>query len=263
MRSPRRYSTEAIIIRHLDFGESDRILTLYTPGKGKLRAIAKGVRRSRSRSAGHLDLFTRASVMIAQGRNLDIVTQAQALEYFSGLRTDLMSAGYAHYVAELLDSFVPDHLPNSQLYALQLTTLRDLAEHSPGVGDPLLRVRAFEMALLDLSGYRPELHRCLACTKTVVPEANRFSSALGGVLCAGCHNHDPQARDISIPGLKLLRNLQTGPDRVLRLQSVDARVGREVESRIHEYIAYRLEKQPKSVAVLTRLESRQPSVVGH
>lgn len=251
MRAPRRYTTEAIVIRHRDFGEADRIITLFTPEHGKIRAIAKGVRRSRSKSAGHLDLFTRCMVLVARGRNLDIVTQAQALEYFPAFRTDLAAAGYAHYLAELLDSFVPDDLPNAQLYALLQTSLRRLNE------EPLpLGIRAFEVALLDLSGYRPELHTCLGCGKQIVPEENHFSSALGGVLCPACAGQDPAAMPISIPALKLLRHLQTGPERVLTLQSVDARLGREVESRIHEYLIYRLEKRPKSIGVLERMAAR-------
>jgi DNA repair protein RecO (recombination protein O) len=251
MRSARRYATEAIVIRHLDYGETDRILTLYTPANGKLHAIAKGVRRTRSRSAGHLDLFTRADLMIVQGRNLDIATQAQAIEHFSGLRSNLMSSSYAHYAAELLDSFAPDHLPNAELYALLLVTLRRLA-----AGGSALQVRAFEMSLLDISGYRPELHTCLGCSKTILPEPNRFSSSLGGVLCMQCQEHDAQARDISIPALKLLRNLQTCPERVVRLQTVDHHVSREIENRILEYVAYRLEKRPRSLDVLARIESR-------
>lgn len=251
MKVPRRYATEAIVIRHADFGESDRVLTLYTPSMGKVRAIAKGVRRGRSRSAGHLDLFTRSQMLVARGRNLDIITQVEALEHFSGLRHDLMSGGYAHYVAELLDSFVPDGLPNPALYTLHLNTLRSLDG-----GDSIMRVRAFELGLLEISGYRPELHSCLSCAKVIIPEANRFSSAMGGVLCGGCHAEDPRASDISIPALKLLRHLQTDPRRIFTLESMDDRAADEIERRLHEYIMYRLEKRPKSLGVIEALQPR-------
>ena len=251
MSLPRRYTTEALVLRHMDYGEADRILTLYTLAQGKVHAIAKGIRRSRSRSSGHLDLFTRSTVLIARGRNLDIVSQAQSLEHFSGLRTDLVASGYAHYAAELLDSFAPDHLPNRELYALQLSTLRMLDS-----GASPIQVRAFELVLLDISGYRPQLHACLSCGKPVVPEANQFSVAMGGILCADCRGQDPQAKDISVAALKLLRNLQTHPDKVIRLQSMERNVGREIERRLHEYIAYRLEKRLKSIDVLARIDTR-------
>jgi DNA repair protein RecO (recombination protein O) len=235
----------------MDFGEADRILTLYTPSHGKIHAIAKGVRRSRSRTAGHLDLFTRCTVFISRGRNLDILTQAQAIEQFAGLRSDLSANGLAHYTAELLDSFAPDHLPNAALYGIQLAVLRHL-----DAGATALRIRAFEMNLLELSGYRPELHICLGCGKAILPEANCLSVALGGVLCPKCRDQDPSAKPISVNALKLLRILQVSPQSVLGLESVDHRVGREIEGRLHDYIAYRLEKRPKSVGVLERMESR-------
>lgn len=251
MRQPRRYTTEAIVIRHLDYGEADRILTLWTPGLGKIHAIVKGVRRPRSKSGGHLDLFTRGNLLLAQGRNLDLVTQAESLEYFTGLRLNLMRAGYAHYVCELLDAFVPDRQPNHALYRTHLTTLRRLE-----AGGSLLDVRSFEMTLLDLSGYRPQLHTCLGCGVEIRPATNHFSVALGGVLCPDCQAEDSGAKPISVPALKLLRHLQTDPTRIVGLQSVDDRVTREVEHSLHEYIAYRLERKPKSLAVLEALHTR-------
>src|ERR687885_415233 len=83
------YRTEAIILRRSDFGEADRILTLYTPRYGKRRAIAKGVRKTTSRLAGHVELFTRVQLRLAEGRNLDIVTQAQIIAPYRALREDL------------------------------------------------------------------------------------------------------------------------------------------------------------------------------
>jgi len=253
---PRRYRTNAIVIRHFDYGEADRILTLFTPHLGKISAIAKGVRRIRSRSAGHIELFTHCNLMLARGRNLDVVTQAEGLEHFPGLRSDLMLSSYAHYVSELVDAFVPDRLANVSLYTMHLETLRRLS-----AGGSPFTLRAFEMELMDLSGYRPELHSCLGCGAKILPQANHFSVSLGGILCPACSQADPEAPDISITGLKLLRNLQTDSRRVLALQSVDDRVAREIERRMREYIAYRMERRPKSVGVLDTLE-KEYSIVG-
>lgn len=249
MRAPRRYMTEAVVLRHLNYGEADRILTLYTPTFGKLHCIAKGSRRPGSRSGAHLDLFTRCQVLVARGRSLDIVAQAETLEHFPGLRADLLSGSYAHHVAELVDAFAPDRLPNAELYALHLATLRSLNQEVS-----TMAVRAFELKLLDVSGYRPQLHSCLSCSTAILPEANRFSSSLGGVLCPSCCDEDPQAKDISVNELKVLRYLQTNPDRVLALETLDVHVIRQVERHLHEYITYRLEKRLKSAAVVKRLQ---------
>src|SRR3989304_4519194 len=109
MPIPRLYKTEAVVVRAMDLGEADRILTLLTPGLGKLRAVAKGVRRSQSKLGGHLDLLTRSSVMVARGKNLDIITQAQGLDSFLPLRNDLMRLGCGLYAAELAERFTPEH----------------------------------------------------------------------------------------------------------------------------------------------------------
>lgn len=86
---PRVYSTEAIVLRRDDYGEADRLLTLLTPRSGKMRVMAKGARKTSSRKAGHVELFTRVTLMLARGRLFDIVTQAEAIETHRALREDL------------------------------------------------------------------------------------------------------------------------------------------------------------------------------
>lgn len=249
--SPRVYRTEGIVLKAYDFGEADRILTLYTPQVGKLRAVAKGVRRTKSRKAGHLDLFTRTTLLVARGRQLDIVTQAETIETFAPMRTDLVRLSYAHYVAELVDAFTVEQLANYPAYATTVATLRRIA----CAEDPALSVRSFEVQLLGLMGYRPQLHRCLSCDASIEPVSNRFSPKMGGVLCPACSSRDGAAHPISVPALKLLRNLQTNEMAMLGLSDVPIHVGQEVEARMAEYISYRLEKAPRSVRFLDRLRA--------
>ena len=108
----RTYSTEAIVLRQTALGEADRVLTLFTPDLGKLGAVAKGVRRPVSRTGGHLELLNRVRVTLAQGRTLDVVTDAQATQSFAGLRSRLQSISRAMYAAELVDRFCIDRSPN-------------------------------------------------------------------------------------------------------------------------------------------------------
>jgi DNA repair protein RecO (recombination protein O) len=124
----RLYRTEAIVLRRSDFGEADRLLTLYTPEWGKLRVIAKGVRKPTSRKSGHLELFTHSRLLVAKGRNLDIVTQAETLHSFRALREDLLRTGWAYYAAELLDRFVEEGIEDRPLFNLFLATLGWLCE---------------------------------------------------------------------------------------------------------------------------------------
>jgi len=124
----RLYRTEAIVLRRSNFGEADRLLTLYTPEWGKLRVIAKGVRKPTSRKSGHLELFTHSRLLVAKGRNLDIVTQAETLHSFRPLREDLLRTGWAYYAAELLDRFVEEGIEDRPLFNLFLATLGWLCE---------------------------------------------------------------------------------------------------------------------------------------
>ena len=122
MARARAIRTESIVLRQQVFGEVDRLLTILPPDRGKLRAIAKGVRRPSSRKAGHLDLFMRADVLLALGRNLDIITQAQTLDPYRAVREDLLRSSYASYCVELLDSFTPEGEANHELYCCLLYT---------------------------------------------------------------------------------------------------------------------------------------------
>lgn len=251
MTTPRVYRTDAIVLKMYDYGEADRILTLFTPHLGKVRAIAKGVRRTRSRKSGHLDLFIRSALLMARGRQLDIVTQAEMLESFRPMRDDLVRSSYCHYVAELIDNFSAEQLANFPLYDLAVSTFRRLST----ADDIDLILRAFEVQLLMFTGYRPQLHHCLQCDTAIQPENNRFSCKLGGVLCPGCSNADSTAPDISVPALKFLRNLQSNEGAMLQVARLGQEVHREVEIRLQEYIIYRLESRPRSIGILNRLRA--------
>jgi DNA repair protein RecO (recombination protein O) len=237
------------VLKGLDLGEADRILTLYTPNDGQLRVLAKGVRRTKSRMSGHLDLFTRSSLLVARGRQLDIATQAETIESFRPIRESLLRSSLCHYLAELVYSFTAENLSNYPVYALTVSTLRRLST----AGDVDLVVRAFELQLLGLTGYRPQLQHCLGCDEAIAPRANLFSARLGGVLCPACAASDRTAPQISVPALKVLRNLQGNEEAMLQVSGLDDEVRREVERRLQEYIVYRLESRPRSIGVLERV----------
>lgn len=251
MDKPRLYRTEAVILKGYNYAEADRILTLYTPHQGKLRAVAKGVRRTKSRMAGHLDLFMRSTLLVARGRQLDIITQAEALESFQPMRQDLWRLSYGHYVAELVEGFSAEQLANYPLYAATVRTLRNLASSN----SLDLLVRAFELQLLGLTGYQPQLHRCLNCDAEILPQVNRFSSKLGGVLCPDCAIADGAAPAITVEALKVLRNLQRNESAMLQGVTVRDEVQREVERRLQDYIVYRLEARPRATRFLERLRA--------
>ena len=197
-RAPRVTRSEAVVIRHRRFGDSDRIVTLLTPARGKIDAIAKGALRPRSRLAGHLEPLTHAEVLLAHGRNLDIITQAQTIEGFAAIRDDLDRLSLALYLLELADRFTVEHAEADAVYRLLLVALLRLA-------------RSFELSLLDATGFRPEWRDCAACAEEVALDALAWSPLAGGVICAACRTSHPEAGPIDETVLKVLRFIQQEP----------------------------------------------------
>jgi DNA repair protein RecO (recombination protein O) len=245
----RLYRTEGIIIRRIDIGETDRILTLYTPGLGKLRAVAKGVRRPGSRLAGHVELLSHSAFLIARGRNLDIITQAQTQHAFTHLRQDLDRIGWGCYMSELLDRLTAERAENYPAFQLLLEALELLDQGR----DAELIVRSFELHLLGYLGYRPQLFHCVSCDKDLEPRDHTFSPVLGGVLCPRCRGEDRRAIPLPLAALKVLRYLQrNGLGEADRLQLQDGR-REEIEVLLHNYIRTILERDLNAVAFLKML----------
>jgi DNA repair protein RecO (recombination protein O) len=245
----RVYRTEAIVLRRTDFGEADRLLTVFTPGRGKLRLIAKGARKPSSRKSGHVELFSRGQFMVAVGRELDIVTQAETLEPFLPLREDLLRATYAYYVAELADAFTAERDENSPLFRL----LTDAYGWLCTAGDLALVARYYELHLLGLVGYQPQLFACVGCKNPLEPGVSYLSAADGGVLCRKCGQTWIGAAELSVNALKVLRFLQTRGWETCRLLRLGPATHAEVERVMNGYITYHLERKVKSVDFIHRL----------
>ncbi len=229
----RSLKTEAIVLRHSEMGEADRLLTMYSREAGIIRAIAKGVRRIHSKKAGHLEPFTRVSLLMARSHELWIVTQAVALDLFLPLHEDLILTSEAAYVLELVDRFSYEESENRSLYQLLVETLERLSR-----GDPVFTaVHFFELHLLDGVGFRPQLFNCVRCKEEISPQDQYFSAVMGGAVCPKCGSLVPDARPITMEALKYLRNFQRTPYTRL-LQAVPSTlVEREVET-ILQYYTY-------------------------
>jgi len=246
----RTLRAEAVVLRHTDWGEADRLLGLYTREQGKVRAIAKGVRKPRSRKAGHLEPFTQVSLMLARGRDLLIVTQAETINSHARVRENLLLLGYASYVVELLDRFTYEEGENRALYRLLTDTLERLAEHP----EPAFVVRYYEIRILDLLGFRPQLFTCARCEKEIKPEDQYFSAELGGVLCPNCGRLTPGSRPVSMTALKFLRHMQRSSYSDARRAKIPPGAEREIEILMHHYLTYLLERGLNTPAFIRRVK---------
>jgi DNA repair protein RecO (recombination protein O) len=253
----RSFRLEAVVLRHIDWGEADRLLILYSLESGKLRAVAKGVRRPRSRKAGHLEPFNRAALQLARGRDLPIVTQADTLDAYLPLREDLVLTTLAAYVVELLDRFTYEEGENRALYRLLIDTLGRLCT----ANNPDLAVRFYEMRLLDLVGFRPQLTTCVKCGSQIQAEDQFFSAELGGVLCPKCGADAGGARRVSVQALKYLRYFQRSSYKEAAQAHLNPVLNREIEAVVQYYLTYLLERSLNTPAFLRRVRSQQNHAV--
>jgi DNA repair protein RecO (recombination protein O) len=265
----RSFRVEAVILRHSEWGEADRMLTLYTRELGKVGALAKGARKLRSRKAGHLEPFAQASLLLARGRDILLVTQADTLAAYSALRDNLMLTTYAAYVVELLDRFTYEEGENQALYQLLVDTLSRLeavaqraagsqaAEPAPsGEAEPV--VRYYEMRLLDLTGFRPQLFQCSGCGKAIEPEDQYFSAETGGALCPKCGELPGRSvRPVSLQALKYMRHYQRSSFREAARAQPAIITQREIESLMQYYLTYILERGLNTPAFLRRLRQEK------
>lgn len=240
----RTYRTEGVVIRQMPLGEADRILTLCSPDMGKVRAVAKGVRRTKSRLGGHLELLNRASVSVAIGRNLDTISEAYAISAFGGIRGDLTRVSRGLYIAELVDCFSFEGNGNRMMYSLLLGALRRLER---GTNLDML-MRWFEMRLLECSGYMPELVHCVECRSWLEPDDHLFACESGGALCANCRiTSEGALLPLPLNTMKTLRFVQREAsfDNLERL-SVTPNILNDMERLMRTYIRHIVEREVRS-----------------
>jgi DNA repair protein RecO (recombination protein O) len=242
----RSYPVSAVILRQRELGEADRILILYTRERGKLSAVAKGVRRPRSKFAASLQLFSRAQVQLAAGRTLEVVTQARALDICYQLRTDMARYAHASYVAELLDAVTEEGLADPPLFELLVETLSALDSG----GEPTTLVRAFELKLLGRLGYGPELASCASCGAEIGGKARGFSATQGGVLCGKCLAAAGGGTPLSAGAARALRELRELATQELAGKRMNERTRQEVGRLMKAYLPFHIGRELRSAAFL-------------
>lgn len=254
------FKVEAVVLRHNDWGEADRILGLFTREQGKLRVIAKGARKIRSRKAGHLEPFTRITVMLAKSHDLPIVTQVETIDAHLPLHEDLILTSYASYLIELLDRFTFEEGENEPLYNLLVDSLSRLEPPTSAMQianttstpyeNTWLPLRFYEIKLLEILGYRPELIHCTNCKEEIKPQDQYFDGESGGVLCPNCGPLRTRARRVSMEALKYFRYIQrSNYEQALRAHPTPM-IQDELETLIQYYLTYLLERDLKSTAFI-------------
>ncbi len=232
------YRTEGVVLRTYKLGEADRIVVLYTRSRGKVRAVAKGVRRTKSKFGARLEPGSIVQMQLYEGRNLDIVTQVETAQMLPTLRTDLSRYGRATMILESIDHLTEEGESNPALYRLVTGALMELDRE----GNPLV-VPAFVAKLLALEGVQPLVDACARCGSPGPLVA--FALHEGGVLCRDCRQGDP----ISGPAREALRHVLDGRVRHV-LETTASSVTRELEALSSTMLEQHLERRLRTSTVL-------------
>ena len=235
---PGLYKDEGIVLKTIKLGEADRIVTVFTRSHGKVRAVAKGVRKTKSRFGARLEPFTQVDLMIYKGRNLDTITSADILRSFDEVRTDYRCLTSAAALVEVVEKMTEEREQAFSTYALLLAGLQAL-----GTGPCDSIVPAFLIKLLSISGYHPQLTVCAGCGTDV--GLGGFSPASGGAVCESCWRQDRDAERLGAERIAVLGRLLSedfGADA--------GDVAGELTQLLRRYAEYHLERPLKSLHLL-------------
>ena len=237
---PGLYKDEAVVLKTIKLGEADRILTLMTRSHGKVRAVAKGVRKTKSRWGGRLEPFTRVDLMLYKGRkDLDTITAADILTSFDAVKKDYARLTAAAALADIVDKITPDRERAFSTYALLVGGLQALADDKGGTVVP-----AFLVKLLSICGYHPELKFCAGCGDG--GRLGGFSPSLGGVVCEDCYEEDESAMRMPTDRIALLSRLLASEFG----ESASKEETEAVTSALRRYAEFHLERPLKSLHLL-------------
>lgn len=246
------YNVEAVVLRTQDLREADKLVTIFTRERGKQRVVAYGIAKAKSRNRGALQPLCHSKLLLYRGKNINSVRQSEGLNYFTELLANFDKLMIGCYLCEIVDILCAENEPNEPLFVLLLTTIKWL-DHPAIDFMAAEKLRAgFEIKMLGLLGYLPELSCCVHCgTKLAPPLA--FSLAEGGLLCRSCSQIDARSFDIKPPTVYLLQQLVSTKPKDLPALQAENWVWKEAQRILKHLVNYYLERRAKSLDLLETL----------
>jgi DNA repair protein RecO (recombination protein O) len=242
----RAYKTRAIVLRARNLGEADRIYTLFTSLRGKVDAVAKGVRRTKSHIAGRLEFLSEVALTMHRGRNLDVITSADLISTQWSDLVDPAAFGAGNVVAELVDAFCEPDLAMPDAYALLRDAVRGLAR----ADDPAALVPRFALRFLDVLGLAPASDACVRCGGAFADGSAWADVDAGGLSCEACRPHHADVLALPRADVDAFRAL-AAPRRTATRASLQPTPA--ASRAIDAFVNYHLGKRPKSSAFLPEL----------
>lgn len=245
------YKTEGVVLKSIKLGEADKIITIYSSARGKISAVAKGIRKTKSKFGARLEPFSHVSLLLYDGRNLDIVTQVELISSFQEIRQDFDKVVYGSAMLDLLDKISPLEEKDDKVFELILSSLETLSGASRNV--PLL-LAAFDLKLMSVAGFRPHLANCVICSEATSSFKGQaiFSCEWGGVLCEKCGLSDIDALAISQITLELLSEILKRDMQDIPGLEVSKETEKELLSLTQRFVKYYLQARLKSREYLAK-----------
>jgi DNA repair protein RecO (recombination protein O) len=245
------YSTESLTLRAVKIREHDRVLTLLTRERGKVSAVAKGIGRPQSKLTPCTELLAHCRLTLAEGKNLEVVTQVEVVDSFTGLRNDVYRLACAAYCAELVERTVESGQHAEAIYGLLLAAVRTISDGP----DPELATRAFELRLLGSLGLAPRFSACARCGADELGPRPVFVPATGGAVCTSCAGGLDGGTRVTLGTLKTLEAVATVGWQMLGRLKPNAQTRAEMRRAIMQYIAYHLDVRLKTLEFLMQIEA--------
>ena len=245
------YKTEGIVLKSMEYEEADKIVTIYTKDYGKITAIAKGVRKTKSKFGSSLEILTHSNFLIYKGRNIDIVSQTEILESFFSTSKEVIKFAFAVNCLEVVNRLSEEREINIGLFNLLKEVLHYLKESN----DPKLQTLSFKWQTISILGYRPSLNHCCRCNKSVEDQKEMyFNIKEGGLVCNNCIAKDKEGCvKVSLYFIKLVRKILITPLSTISNATIPDKKMKELEKITDLYIAYHSEKSFKTDEFLKSL----------
>ena len=250
----RNYKTRGIVLKTFKLGEADKIITIISEKQGKVAAVAKGVRRTKSRFGARLEPFTNVNLIIHKGRNLSTITNADIIKVYDGVTGDLDRIDYGYAMLELVEKLSVEDQSDPRVYKMLAKALDLLSRTDDG---KRLVLSTFDIKLLAFSGFLPNINECVCCS--VNTGLTKFSFSQGGVLCERCYDSDPGSVLLHNGSIELMRSLLLIPLRELKSVKTDTVTLNELNKIIDKHITYHLGIRLKVRDFIDRKEITQSS----
>ena len=242
--------TKGIVIKRMNYGEADRILTVLTRDQGKIKAIAKGSRKILSKFGGSLEPFCLVDFIFHEGKSFYIVTSASVIEHFEKIHTDIDKTAKAFYIGELLDKFLEEKQNHPEVFELFAKYLEGLEN----ADDPIL-IPVFSAKILEAVGFKPVTAECLHCRSKLVLKQNYWDDVEGGVICKTCHEKFGHGQEISNDLIKILRLIFSPQFKVGSKINISEKYKNQTGAVLESYIEGVLERELKSKKFMKEINS--------